>query len=296
MAQASETSPAQASERIAFVADTACDIPQGYLERFPFYLIPLSINYPDRTFLDRVDITPEDVFARMPAEIPSTSTPTPARAVEALEKAVADGYTHILCFSISSGLSSTYDVICQAASLVEGARIEVVDTLNIGSGAGLCAMRAADLLEEGASFDEILEAGRRAVPNTHIFFIPDTLEYLYKGGRISKAVYSLGTALNIKPIFTCDAEGKYAVCGKTRGRKKALEKALDLAAKFVTPGCIYRFLSADGGSPDEKHAILEAARKRFPDARQIIDGGSLSPALVVHTGPGLLGCVLQVIG
>lgn len=280
---------------IAFVVDSACDVPKQILSEFPVYIIPLGINFSDASYLDRVNISGEELVEKLEHEIPKTSTPSPQHVREAFEQARDDGFSHIIACTISSGLSSTFSLIENIASDIERTTIEVIDSLNIGSGAGMIIYHAANLLREGLSFENIVASARNIVPRTRIFFIPDTLDYLYRGGRISATVHSIGSFLNVKPVFTCDKEGKYAVIAKPRGRAKAFTKALNIVSDIVADAKQFRFLSADGFAEADKEKLLSQAREKFPQASEIIDGGHLSPALVVHTGPGLLGCVVQVV-
>lgn len=280
--------------KIAFVVDSACDVSPAYVESHPTYIIPLIINYSDGSFLDRVNITPREVYDRFAEEIPSTSTPTPGRVHEVFDQVQADGFENVICYSISSGLSGTFDLVRSVAASYPNLNVEVVDTLNIGFACGMIAMHGMDLYDKGESFKRIVKKSRELVPNTHIYFVPDGLEYLYKGGRINKAVYSLGTVLNLCPVLTCNEHGKYVVAGKARGRKKSLAKGIELCKKWVSKKP-YRFGVANGDAEKETDAVLAQAKELFPDAIEYVDGKDVSPALVVHTGPGLVGYVLQVM-
>ena len=282
-----------AGERIAIIVDSCCDVLPSYLEKYPFFVIPVMLNYPDRSYLDRVDITPAEVYARFPDEIPKTSTPTPAHVYDMFEKVVAAGYTHAICVNMSSALSSTAAVMEAVAVDYPQLTCAVIDTLNIGIGAGINAMYAAELMERGLLFADIVEICRDIVPATRIFIIPNGLEYLHKGGRINSTVYQLGTMLNLCPIITCDTNGYYAVCGKAHGRRKALKKAFDLAKKAVVPDAKFRVVMAQGAAEEDYRPLFNSLPDEFPDATEYIDGLDLSPALVVHTGPGLIGIVVQ---
>ncbi|MFR8299882.1 MAG: DegV family protein, partial [Gordonibacter urolithinfaciens] len=92
------------SSRIALVVDSCTDVPPEDIERFGMYVVPLQVNYRDETFLDKVTITPQQVYDRFAEEVPTTSTPTPAVAREVLERVVADGYSQAVVVTISSGL------------------------------------------------------------------------------------------------------------------------------------------------------------------------------------------------
>ena len=99
--------------------------------------------------------------------------------------------------------------------------------------------------------------------------------------------------LNLCPVITCDTKGYYAVCGKARGRKKALAKAIELAKNAVVPDSKHRIIMAQGDAEEELERIFSQLPENFPDATEYIDGKDISPALVVHTGPGLIGIVVQ---
>ncbi|MCQ5090619.1 DegV family protein [Slackia exigua] len=281
-------------ENIAFIVDSCCDVVPAYREKYPVFVVPMLINYREESFLDRETISPAEVFARFDEEIPKTSTPTPAYVHRAFEQVEAAGFTHVICVTISSGLSSTHAIFETVSLNFPHLTCEIIDTLNIGVGSGMTAMRAMELFEQDVAFADIARQARRVASQTHIFILPDTLEYLYKGGRIGKAVYSLGSALNLRPLITCTPnDGTYAVIGKARGRKKSIAKLVELAQKGVDAPRRYRVAMAEGIAREELDALLARAQEYFPDATEVIDAGSLSPALVVHTGPGLLGIVVQ---
>ena len=283
-------------ERIAFVVDSCCDVPESYRELFPFFVAPMTVTYDDgSTYLDGINITADEMYARFPDDIPHTSAPTPASVHDAFAQAAQEGYTHIVGVTISSGLSASCMVFEQVACEFPQLKVEVVDSLNIGAGAGMIAMLAAEMLEAGCSFDEIVREARAVVPRTHVFFVVDSLEYLYRGGRVGAAVYRLGSTLNIRPIITCDETGRYVVCGKVRGRKKSLAKAVSLARASEVPGSDVRVLIVDAQAEDEKHEMLAKAATLFPNGETVSDGGHISPALTVHTGPGLIGVLVQSI-
>lgn len=283
-------------ERIAFIVDSCCDVPASYQELFPFFVAPMTVTYDDgSTYLDGVNITADEMYARFPDDIPHTSAPTPASVHDAFSQAVKEGYTHIVGITISSGLSASCMVFEQVACEFPQLKVEIIDSLNIGAGAGMIAMLAAEMLEAGCSFDEIVREARAAVQRTHVFFVVDSLEYLYRGGRIGAAVYRLGSTLNIRPIITCDETGRYVVCGKVRGRKKSLLKAVSLARASEVAGSDVRVLIVDAQAEDEKREMLAQADKLFGNGETVSDGGHISPALTVHTGPGLIGVLVQSI-
>ena len=122
---------------------------------------PLQINYEKESFLDKVTISAEEVYSRLGEEVPRTSTPTPAVVEEVLDRVVADGYDQAVIVTISSGLSSTYDLLRSVATGMPHLRSVLVDSKNIGMGAGLVVLAVARMVEAGATLSDIEARGAR---------------------------------------------------------------------------------------------------------------------------------------
>lgn len=208
------------NEKIALLVDSGTDVPKELIEQYGIYVIPLQIIYKDRIYTDNVDITPEEVYNRLPEEIPSTSLPDGETIVTILEKIKNDGYEKVLVATISSGLSGTYNVIRLLAKEQEDLDIFVLDTKNIGIGSGLQAIQAAELIASGLPWNDLKTTLQKNVPKSKVFFNVATLEYLQKGGRIGLVASILGNALKLNPIISCNKEGIYHTEAKARGRKK----------------------------------------------------------------------------
>ncbi|MDO4590229.1 MAG: DegV family protein [Slackia sp.] len=281
-------------QKIAVLTDSCSDVPVALVEELGIHVVALHINYKDATYRDRVDIQPEEVYARFSEEIPRTSTPAPADVAAAFDAIAAEGCTHVVATAISSNLSATHDLIKSVATGYGNLTVEVVDTKNIGLGAGLSALAAARAVRDGASFEQAVEAAYAASRNVRAFFCVDTLDYLYKGGRIGKAMYQIGSALDVRPVIACNEEGVYAPVAKAHGRKASLKKALALTKKHVGDARRYRIAVVHGGAEEEARALLEALKDALPDAEEALFE-QISPALVVHTGPGLIGIGAEVI-
>ncbi|MEG0504695.1 MAG: DegV family protein, partial [Raoultibacter sp.] len=232
------------------------------------------------------------VYDRFSQEIPTTSTPTPALAREAFERVVSDGFTKAVCITISSGLSATNDIMHAAAKEFPQLETIIVDTKNIGMGAGLSAIRAAQLIEQGIPFEEMESRMATVVANTRVYFCVDTLEYLHKGGRIGNVTYAISSMLDMRPIISCNEDGVYYTVSKAKGRKQSLKKAISVAQKFAEgfPRCAVFVVNGDAES--EAQTVLEDIKQSIPHQISAFDG-QISPVLVVHTGPGLIGIGVQ---
>lgn len=276
---------------IAVLIDSGTDVPQEYVEKYGMFMLPLTITYENGTFHDRVDIEPQQVIDRLKEEIPKTSLPSVGDAEDLFRSIEAKGIHQVICVTISSGLSGTNHMLSVAAEEFPQMDIRVVDTKNIGIGAGITAIRAAELAAEGRTLDQVVEELNRLIPQTKVFFCVETLEYLQKGGRIGLVTAKVGTLLGIRPIISCNEEGVYYTVQKARGAKAAAAGVLDQVVKMAKGHSRMRMVVAHAGAEEKARAAAEKLRESF-DGEIIF--APVSPALVVHTGPGLLGVGIQI--
>lgn len=278
--------------KVAIVVDSCTDVSASDIERYGMYVVPLQVNYENASYLDKVTITPQEVYDRLDEEVPRTSTPTPAVVSEVFERVVADGYESAVVVTISSGLSSTYDLLRSVSSGVPGLRSVMVDTKNIGLGAGLVVLAIARMVDAGATLSEIEAAAPNIVENTKVYFCVDTLEYLRRGGRIGKVTYAVGSLLDVRPIISCDEEGVYYTVAKAKGRRASLKRTMDCAEKFAARFSSCVMAVANGDAASEAAWVRAQLEGRIAQAKAWHEG-QVSPALVVHTGPGLIGVAVQ---
>lgn len=281
-------------EKIALLVDSGTDVPAEIMSQYGMYMLPLQIIYKDRTYTDKVDITAEEIYQRLPQEIPSTSLPDGETINKIFDRIKADGYEQVLAVTISSGLSGTYNVVRLMGEQRNDLDIFVLDTKNIGIGAGLQAIRAAELLNEGVTWQELKEQLLQEVVRNKVFFNVATLEYLQKGGRIGLVASILGNALKLNPIISCNDEGIYYTVAKSRGRKKSLDKTVELVKQYIGNHKQFRLAVAQGDALAEAKEMKTRLEQEFPQVKEIFFG-QISPALVVHTGSGLLGVGVQLL-
>jgi len=283
------------AEKIAVLVDSCTDVPKACRDRYNMYVAPLTIIYKDAEYRDGIDIQPEAVFARFSEEIPSTSLPSPATVGDIFKQIKADGYDKVAAVLISSGLSGTFEMVSGFGPAPEGLEVRYIDTKNIGIGSGFSAIRAGELIEKGLDFDEVCRGVEESARNSRLFFCVSTLEYLVKGGRIGRVAGMVGTILDLKPVISCDEDGIYYTVGKARGRKKSLQLALEKAVEFAAGAKEYNITVMHGAAKDEADELLADMKTRLPEFRIAIEG-QITPALVVHTGPGLIGIGIQRLG
>lgn len=274
--------------KIAVLTDSGSDVPQNILDKFGIYQLSLGINYKDKSYRDRIDITPEEVYERLTEEIPRTSLPTLGEIREMLEKIAADGYTHVIIPVISSGLSGTYNAIRQVCSEFNGIITAVIDTKNIALGSGFLSVYAAQLTEKNLSFDEIVAKVENKIKDSHIYYSIQTLQYLIKGGRLGRVEGIIGSMLQIKPIIACDEDGIYYTVAKVRGRKQSINKLMEIVQDILKDKKNY-YLTICHGYAKEEADMVKEKMKTYIDNAALFMEGQISPSLGVHTGPGLIG-------
>ncbi|MBQ0042180.1 MAG: DegV family protein [Lachnospiraceae bacterium] len=199
----------------------------------------------------------------------------------------------IIHISFSSGLSGGYQNIVNGANDVmdeyPDCKIVVIDTLSASLGEGLMIYQALKLVKEGKTIDEISEAIRSLVPHISVQFTVDDLDYLYRGGRLSKTSAVLGTVINLKPVLHIDDEGKLVALSKVRGRKKSIATMLDnmeqklgsFKDKQVVIGIMH------GDCEEEALQIKGMIEERFGYKDFLIE--PIGPSIGAHSGPGTLG-------
>lgn len=280
-------------QKIAILTDSGSDVPAAVAKQLNITVLPLQVNFKGGSYRDGVEISAQEVYHRLPVEIPTTSLPKGEDLQAIFDQFEKEGVTHILAVTLSSGLSGTNNMI-RLASEEAYCPMVVLDTKNIGIGSGMSVIAAARWVAEGKSFDEVIDLTKKAIENTKIYFVLSTLEYLQKGGRIGKVTALLGSTFDLKPIITCNDEGIYTTVTKARGRKQSLRKTVDLAKAWGNQAKIHVAV-AHGSALDEANEIIEGFKASELDVQEVYLG-PVSPALGVHTGPGLIGvCVQRIV-
>lgn len=278
-------------EKVAILTDSGSDVPKEIVAELGIFVLPLQVNYKARSFRDGVEIDAQTVYEGLETEVPTTSLPLGSDLTDLFEKIKNDGYTRILGVLLSSGLSGTHNMVRLAASDAP-IPMEVLDTKNIGIGSGMSAIKAARLAKAQVPYDEIVKSTKKAIENTKIFFVLSTLEYLKRGGRIGKVSAIIGSTFDIKPIITCNEEGIYTTVAKARGRKQSLRKVVELALEYAKDASSVTMSIAHGNAMDDANDVKKEMIEQLKSVSSVFVG-PVSPALGVHTGPGLIGICVQ---
>lgn len=278
--------------KIAIVTDSTSDLDPEIIQEFGIEVLPLHVVYQDREYLDRVNISPNEVYDKMDIEVPTTSLPSPAEIFNLFSRLRDAHVTHVLSVHISSGLSGTYETVCQVAKEFKEMVIEVLDSKALSMGLGFPVLEAARELRHSMDFQSVINVAKSVSQQTKLFFVLSTLEYLKRGGRIGYVSGTIGELLNIKPIITVNPEGKYITFAKVRGRDQSLKKLFDILTERTQKAC-YNVAIVHGGAEQEARKLWQKARQ-LPNINELLFN-QIGPVMGVHTGPGLVGIILSPV-
>lgn len=279
-------------QKIALITDSACDLDLNTLRENNINLLPLRIIYSNGDYRDRLDISPQEVYDNLEKEVPKTSLPSAQETEEVLNKLEQEGYTHVICISISSGLSGSFNAIRLALEDHPKLTSFVYDSKILAYPQGEIVLEVAKLIKEGKSYEEIIKEIPEIRKRVIGYFTINTLEYLKRGGRIGRLAGTVGELLNLKPIITTDEDGIYYNVAKVRGRKQSLSKMTELLKGYLAKNkCEIAILHA--GCEDEAIKYMNSLK----DLTNIVSIkiAEISPALGIHGGPGLIGFSVKMV-
>jgi DegV family protein with EDD domain len=277
--------------KVMIVTDSTANIPGELLNGNPVRILPLQVIWNSEILRDGVDIQPGEFYERLISEknLPSTSQATPEEFKQAYGEILDAGY-EILSIHISSKLSGTLDSAIQAKRAFPGAKIELVDSLSTSMAMGFQVMSAARMAEMGATLAECKAVAQEAAKHTGVYFAVNTLEYLYKGGRIGGAAAFMGHMLNLKPLLEL-RDGQIEAVEKVRTLSKTIDRLLDLVeARLEHEKGPVRLCAIHANTPDQAAELLDRAVKRI--SKTLVSDAvisTISPVLGTHAGPGALG-------
>ncbi len=277
--------------KTAILTDSTANLPAEWVKQYSIRTIPLKIHWESETYLDGIDLTPEEFYMRLSnsKSLPTTSQPSIQDFLMVFNRLADEGATGIAVPLISSGISGTVDSAQLAARLFTRVPVEIIDTRITSMGQVMIILASARAAEQGASLQEVRQAAEEVIKRLHVFFAVDTLEYLHRGGRINGASRYFGTALDIKPILFFNSEGKIDALERVRTKRKALQRLITLAEQ-----------QADGRPVQVGivHANVPQAVQEFRDIVEKrlkcneIFTVEFSPVIGVHVGPGTIGIAL----
>ena len=216
---------------IKFLVDSASDFMKEELAGRDIEFIPLGVTIDGSTYQDGIELTKDRFYELLlsTADFPKTSMPSPAAYMEIFEGARKNG-DDVICILLSSELSGTYQSAVFAKNMVGYDGIHIIDTRSVAGCIKIMVEYADRLRQSGACAAEIVEKLESFKHRVRVFAAVDTLEYLYRGGRLSRAAAAVGTIANLKPIITLE-DGKVSVVKKSLSRVRAMSDLVDMLKK-----------------------------------------------------------------
>jgi DegV family protein with EDD domain len=280
---------------LAIVTDSTCDLTPRELAALDVHRVPLYVAFQGKTHKDWVEIAPKDIIAGVQAgaDLPSTSQPSPEDFASAYRAAQEQGATEILVVTISSELSGTFQSANLAAKEA-GVPVTIVDSRGASAGVGWLVRKASELRAAGTPVADIAAQLNRLKADQIVLFSVGTLEFLQKGGRVSRVSALLGGMLNIRPILTLD-DGKIVPAAKARGTKKAIAEIVDRVRAHASahPGTLvldFLHIQDESAAQTLRQAIKDAGIE-FQDG-QVYEIGAV---IAAHVGPGTFGVYAHAI-
>ncbi len=271
--------------RIRVVTDSACDIPDEIARRLNIDIVSLSIRFGDEEYTDRVDLSPEEFWAKCKASktLPETAAPSPGAFRAAYERARADGCDGVIVLTLSALLSGTnQSAVTGLNELADALPVRVVDTKAVSMAEGLLVIDVAELAATGADLEQLVAHAESLVDKVGVVAMLDTLEHLIKGGRVGGARALLGQVLSIKPLLELK-DGIVAEAGRARTRSKAL---VAIAEVTKTHAPLKRLALVHGASSEVANLQALAADIATENPIIVTDMG---PVVGTHGGPGIIG-------
>lgn len=271
---------------LALITDSSCDLPGDEFIRRHIHVVPVVVNFGEESFVDKVTMTDRDFYKMLSASRhhPKTSQPAPADFQEIFKQA-AESFQQGLAVILSGGLSGTLQAAQTAARMMQQQfKVEVIDSRAVTIALALIVREAATAIERGDSIEEVKRRVQWAVENTRIFISVETMEYLVRGGRVSKFRGVVARLLNLKPILTLTPQGKVEVAAKTIGGEHARKKMVELVCKAARGKKNLRFMVGHADAIETAGFYAAQIRRHFEVHEVPIV--SVSPALGAHAGPG----------
>ncbi|MBD5542218.1 MAG: DegV family protein [Lachnospiraceae bacterium] len=275
--------------------ESNCDLPEDYIKENDICVIPHYYTVDEEVFGDGKELTYKEFYDEMRnLKKVGTMASNPA-VIEEKFSAYAKKGKDILHISFSSALSGGCGNVQMVSKEImeefSDTTVIVVDTLAASLGEGILIMKAVELKKEGKSLEETAKVIEELVPHICTLFTVDDLNYLYRGGRLSKTSAMVGTLVNIKPILRINEEGKLVALSKTRGRNKSLQTMANLMEEYLgefrqkqlTIGIIH------GDCEEDALYLKKLIEEKYGYNDFLIQ--PIGPSIGAHSGPGTVGLI-----
>jgi len=273
---------------IRILVDSSSDYTMEEIKEHNFYFVPLMISLDGKDYRGGMDLDGERFYELLTAseEFPKTSQPSPQDYLNIFREVKESG-DELICILLSSALSGTYQSAVLAKSMVDYEKIYLIDSLSVSHAVRILAEEAVKLIKEGKYADGITAELEDLKARIKVVAMVDTMEYLYKGGRVNRAAAAIGEVAKIKPLLTLTEEGEVGIWGKAIGKNKAIHhmvKQMELSG-VDTRYPIYTLYTYGTENCEVFESRLE--KEGWQKSRRI----QIGAAIGAHVGPGAFGVI-----
>lgn len=276
---------------VKIVTDSACDIEPHYLESLGVTVVPLTVRFGQESYIDNYEMRGKIFYDKLRTSdvLPRTSSPSVGDFQKVFEELTADG-SGVVAILLSEVLSGTYQAAQMAASMLPDRKIAIINSKTASVGYGLIVLEARDLAEQGVGFEGVRDAAQAMVDRLVTMYAVDTLDYLYKNGRIGRAIHFWGSMLSMKPILILDPEGYVSGLDRVRGKAKVIPRLIELAGERVPFGSKIKLGMCHADVPEEGAQLVAAAKEKWNVVRTVET--DIGGVIGIHNGPGTLALII----
>lgn len=273
--------------KIAIVTDSTSDIPEEYIKKMNITIVPLSIIFGEDSFLDGVELNTEQFYEKLKSSevMPTTAQPSPGDFIKTYQNLLKD-HESIVSIHISKKMSGTIASAEMAKKEFEKDKIRIIDSELVHMPLGFLVIRAAELANEGKDIDEIVQGVMDLKAKENVLFVPSTLEYLKKGGRIGRSKALLASLLEIKPILTL-ALGEVSPYKNTRRWNQAKTEMINSMESMLQEPSKMTVSICDSDNKPDRQEMADRIKEKFSPKKMIL--GNIGGIVGTHLGPGGIG-------
>ena len=280
-------------KRIALVVDSTADLPDSILEENNIHVVPVRLNFGDKHYIDKVTLTSEEFWDELQnnPKHPKTSQPTPGDFRRQYQF-LATHYESAISIHLPAVTSGTMQSALMASKTLTNFPTIVIDSKSLSIGIGLTAIRAAEAIDSNKTLDETIDDINSAIKNTKIYILLHTLEYIVRGGRISKSKKTIADLLHAHPILTVDETGKIVTDGKIFGKRNLYDKFIKYVDNKLPSNSKFR-IGIVHGNCEQRARKFE---KHFIDSigKNNVFFSQIGPGLGTHAGTNAMGIAVQI--
>jgi len=269
---------------VKIVTDSGSDLPLELAKKMGITVVPVYIYFGDKAYKDGIDIGPDELYKRLvegPIH-PTTTQPKPADFAE-VYTALAKETDAIVSIHLPTKVSGTYNAALQGIEIAKPkCQVHVFDSLSVSAGIALIVIAAAQVANKGDKVADVLEETKKAISKTQMRGLLDTLQYLLKGGRITRTRALVGTLLNVKPILTM-RQGELVQAGMARSYVRGIEQVFDFVKNYPN---LVEVSIAQSTVPEEAEKLKKMLGSVIDEKHILMT--RIGAGLGVHGGPGTI--------